>query len=646
MASICLASRCSSGPLSGRSRRTASISRLRALLIEQQHGSPFAKYEKLLDLGRGTFGDVSLIKNKDTGIKSALKAVRLDNADMTSAQIKREISHLVRLDHPNIIKLYEYYESKDFMYLILDFAEGGELFGVIPNLATLTEKWLRTVMLQITRAVSYCHSLSVIHKDMKPQNVLLMSKVNVEEDPHVVVADLGIAEIVSKSGNGKEFFGTLEYMAPEVYDKRTFGPKCDVWSLGCVLYQLLTGYVPFENYPPDKEDYDKGMSRGVPLLLRKKSNCAESAAELTLAMITYEQRKRPTSQEALQMEWFTTQAVEEASVLSKDLITSLQAFRQRSAAARGLLLRITSRMHAGDIPRIDQAFREIDTDNTGMLDVDEVKAVLEKFNVPAEDMPTVMKAMNLDDDGVICYSEFVAAGLFMHGDRLAEMLAAAFSECDTDHSGEVSCDELKALLRRGFEKCKPSGGCPEDEDIDKMFEDIDTDCKGSISLEEFKGHFVGAPMMTSAVEAPRTPTPRMGSRSLSRQLTPSMRCRSRSNMHMADLRPSTVGDLHKLFVTIDLNHTEYVSITELKMFWERTFGQAPPLFKEGGASETDDLITWDQFLALCTAFKHSGTIDEDAILNDLHAAVHDGSLEEWTFGRRALMVGAAAARGG
>lgn len=151
-----------------------------------------------------------------------------------------EIKILKLVDHPNIIKLYEVYEDERYIYLVMEYCRGGELIERIVEKSTFSEQEAANLMKKIFQAINHLHNQGISHRDLKPENILYTSK---EPNAEIKLADFGLS---SKFGEDKmhSIVGTCYYIAPEVL-RREYGPKCDIWSLGVIMYQLLCGKTPF-----------------------------------------------------------------------------------------------------------------------------------------------------------------------------------------------------------------------------------------------------------------------------------------------------------------------------------------------------------------------------------------------------------------
>eukprot|EP00262_Sarcandra_glabra_P022220 TRINITY_DN9779_c0_g1_i1.p1 TRINITY_DN9779_c0_g1~~TRINITY_DN9779_c0_g1_i1.p1 ORF type:complete len:441 (+),score=75.40 TRINITY_DN9779_c0_g1_i1:82-1404(+) len=205
------------------------------------------KYEIGKTLGEGSFAKVKYARNVVTGDSVAIKV--LDKAQVLRhkmiEQIKREISTMKLIKHPNVVKLYEVMASKTKIYIVLEFAGGGELFDKIANHGRLKEDEARRYFQHLINAVDYCHSRGVFHRDLKPENLLLDSYGTLK------VSDFGLSAFsqqIRADGLLHTACGTPNYVAPEVLnDKGYNGTTADVWSCGVILFVLMAGYLPFDD---------------------------------------------------------------------------------------------------------------------------------------------------------------------------------------------------------------------------------------------------------------------------------------------------------------------------------------------------------------------------------------------------------------
>lgn len=252
-------------------------------------------YETTRTLGTGAFGTVALAKKKNSDTFYAIKSISKQNIlrSQMGEQVKKEISIMKDLDHPNIVRIIEVLMSTDYLYIVMDYVEGGELYTKIARGGRLQNDECKKYVRQLCSALNYCHSRNVCHRDIKPQNILL------DKNDNALLADFGFASIMevdelkknmgtdavlkrddgvpstmvfSSNNNDKTsrdmeapsrmmkamstVCGTMAYMAPEIFNReKYFGDKADVWSLGVVIYVLLVGFMPFKESDTSKSRY-------------------------------------------------------------------------------------------------------------------------------------------------------------------------------------------------------------------------------------------------------------------------------------------------------------------------------------------------------------------------------------------------------
>ncbi|CAK9148123.1 unnamed protein product [Ilex paraguariensis] len=204
------------------------------------------RYELGRLLGQGTFAKVYYGRNLKTGQSVAVKIIDKEKVMRVGLidQIKREISVMRLVKHPNVVQLYEVMASKTKIYFAMEYVRGGELFNKVAK-GRLKEDAARKYFQQLIAAVDFCHSRGVYHRDLKPENLLL------DESENLKVSDFGLSALFeSKRQDGllHTTCGTPAYVAPEVINKRGYdGEKTDIWSCGVILFVLLAGYLPFHD---------------------------------------------------------------------------------------------------------------------------------------------------------------------------------------------------------------------------------------------------------------------------------------------------------------------------------------------------------------------------------------------------------------
>ncbi|RZC41479.1 serine/threonine-protein kinase MARK2, partial [Asbolus verrucosus] len=200
------------------------------------------KYKLLKTIGKGNFAKVKLAKHVPTGKEVAIKIIDKTQLNPSSLQkLFREVRIMKMLDHPNIVKLFQVIETEKTLYLVMEYASGGEVFDYLVLHGRMKEKEARSKFRQIVSAVQYCHQKRIIHRDLKAENLLLDSEMNIK------IADFGFSNEFTPGNKLDTFCGSPPYAAPELFQGKKYdGPEVDVWSLGVILYTLVSGSLPFD----------------------------------------------------------------------------------------------------------------------------------------------------------------------------------------------------------------------------------------------------------------------------------------------------------------------------------------------------------------------------------------------------------------
>uniref|UniRef100_A0A7N0U2N9 non-specific serine/threonine protein kinase n=1 Tax=Kalanchoe fedtschenkoi TaxID=63787 RepID=A0A7N0U2N9_KALFE len=213
---------------------------------EKKHALLLGRYEMGKLLGQGTFAKVYHARNVKTEEEVAIKIIDKEKILKGGliAHIKREVSNLRRVRHPNIVQLFEVMATRTKIYFVMEYVKGGELFNKVAK-GRLKEEVARKYFQQLISAVGFCHDRGVFHRDLKPENLLL------DENGDLKVTDFGLSAVsdqIKQDGLFHTFCGTPAYVAPEVLARKGYdAAKVDVWSCGVILFVLMAGYLPFQD---------------------------------------------------------------------------------------------------------------------------------------------------------------------------------------------------------------------------------------------------------------------------------------------------------------------------------------------------------------------------------------------------------------
>lgn len=282
-----------------------------------------------MQLGLGAFAVVFIGTHRPTGSEYAVK--QIDRSTMFWGDrdaLKDEIANLkLAREGPNIVQLYEVYEERAFCYLVMELMSGGELLEFIIEKKTFTEQEARSSVRCVLQALAYMHDKRVAHRDIKPENLLLSDHKDLNS---VKLADFSFAKHVRKHNECRTLCGTPGYLAPEMLERfPAYGVKCDVWSVGCLLFLLLCGYLPFDD---EDDDVVFDLTRDGQFEFRPEfwKYVSKSAKTLVTKMLTVNPKKRISASNALKSHWIEKgdEAVEERQLHVKKLKNLIEGKRK------------------------------------------------------------------------------------------------------------------------------------------------------------------------------------------------------------------------------------------------------------------------------------------------------------------------------
>ncbi|KAI3833720.1 hypothetical protein MKX03_004055 [Papaver bracteatum] len=430
------------------------------------------------ELGRGEFGVTYLCIGKESkellAVKSISKRKLRSNVDVED--VRREVQIMKHLPmNSNIVSLKETYEDENGVHLVMELCEGGELFDRIVARGHYNERAAASVVKTIVEVVQICHNYGVIHRDLKPENFLFANK---KENSPLKAIDFGLSIFFKPGEKFSEIVGSPYYMAPEVL-KRNYGPEIDIWSAGVILYILLCGVPPF--WAESEQGVAQAIIRGVIDFKRDPwPNVSESAKDLVSKMLQADPKLRLTAKQVLEHSWLQ-HAKKAPNVSLGDVVKSrLKQFSVMNRFKRKALRVIAEHLSVEEVEDIKVMFQKIDTDNDGIVSVEELKVGLQKFGsqLAESEVQMLIEAVDTNGKGTMDYGEFVAVSLHLQRMANDEHLRRAFSYFDKDSNGYIELQELEdALLEDGTEDCVDVAN--------DIFQEVDTDKDGKISYDEF-----------------------------------------------------------------------------------------------------------------------------------------------------------------
>ncbi|KAK6942508.1 EF-hand domain [Dillenia turbinata] len=427
-------------------------------------------------LGHGQFGTTFLCTEKATGKQYACKSiakrklVARDDVD----DVRREIQIMHHLsDHPNIISIKGAYEDAVAVHMVMELCTGGELFDRIVKRGHYSERKAAELIRTIVSATEACHSLGVMHRDLKPENFLFVDE---KEDSALKTIDFGLSVFFKPGEYFSDVVGSPYYVAPEVL-RKCYGPAADVWSVGVILYILLSGVPPFWA-ETEQAIFEEVLHGDLDFSSDPWPSISESAKDLVRKMLVRDPRKRLTAHEVLCHPWIQDGGAVPDKPLDSAVLSRLKQFSAMNKLKKMALRIIAENLSEEEIAGLKEMFKMIDTDNSGQITFEELKVGLKRFgaNLKESEIYDLMQAADVDNSGTIDYGEFIAATLHLNKIEREDHLYAAFSYFDRDGSGYITQDELR-------QACEEFG--IEEFHSEDMIREVDQDNDGRIDYKEF-----------------------------------------------------------------------------------------------------------------------------------------------------------------
>uniref|UniRef100_A0A8D3CCS8 Calcium/calmodulin-dependent protein kinase IGb n=1 Tax=Scophthalmus maximus TaxID=52904 RepID=A0A8D3CCS8_SCOMX len=325
--------------------------------LNHRDPSPITRSSMCVFVCRGAFSEVYMVKEKKTGKLFAMKCVK--KKQKNDLNLENEITVLRRIQHDNVVRMEDFYESRTHYYLIMELVSGGELFDRILDRGVYSEKDASSVIKQVLQAVSYLHQNGVVHRDLKPENILYYSH---DENSKVMISDFGLSKMVD-NGVMSTACGTPGYVAPEVLAQKPYSKAVDCWSIGVITYILLCGYPPF---------YEESETRLFSKIMKAQyefdspfwDDISESAKDFTRNMMQKDPNMRFTTDQALRHPWIIGKTAR-----SHDIYYSVSVQIQKNFAKSKWKQAINAAVAINHMKKLQQAHSELAMRQTSIPDI-------------------------------------------------------------------------------------------------------------------------------------------------------------------------------------------------------------------------------------------------------------------------------------
>ena len=386
-------------------------------------------YEFISMLGNGSFGKVRLYRDKN--FKELLFAIKtLKKEGISPYQfnlLKREVDILSNMDHPNIVKYFGIFEDDLFIHIVMEYLKGQDLSKIISlkNYNDFSENQMGIIIQQLLKALSFIHSKKIIHRDIKPENILFSDKKNLYT---LKLIDFGLA---ANSDQEIKTVGTPSYMSPEMIDGNVTYVS-DIWSVGVIVYQMITGDLPFIGKGDDNKTlYEKIKNGNYDTEILNEKDCSEEVKDFINKALQKDIKNRLTVDEALNHPWIKKFSINnlDQNLINEDSIKLFIQFSKRPALHKEIFYFFAKISNETDIVDYKNVFNSFDANNKGCLSKEDLKTGLEKnkIDIDEDTLDCIFKGLDFHNSGRISYSEFLAAMVSSKNFNKEEKIKSVFN---------------------------------------------------------------------------------------------------------------------------------------------------------------------------------------------------------------------------
>ena len=459
------------------------------MLLKERNVDPLTLYTELDMLGDGAYGKVVKVCHRVNKVLRAMKIIDKNKLSLGSEEeeaLINEINIVKSLDHPNIMKVYEFFNKDNCLYIISELLSGGELLAKINENNYLSEDVSAFLMKQIFSAVDFCHQKGIIHRDLKPENILIESEEEANKEFFTIkIIDFGTSDKLKKGEMFNLNVGTPLYISPEVLNNN-YNEKCDIWSCGVIMYMMLSGQPPFKG-ENDEEIYQSIKKAKFNFDDEIWDGISSEAKDLIKNLLKKDINERYSAKEALRHPW-RTKFKRNKNIDKKKLNEVVMNLKKFSATLKLQQLALAYIVHnliaKEDCDFLREVFIIFDESGSGKLTKDQLIKGLNNVLTQEEsekEVNRLMEFIDVDGNGFIEYEEFLRAGLNKEKILTEENLETTFNLFDINKRRKINSKEIGMLLGQGDDI---------DEEKEKVWKELvaeaDVDKDGEINFDDFK----------------------------------------------------------------------------------------------------------------------------------------------------------------
>ncbi|CAE7238987.1 CPK2 [Symbiodinium natans] len=450
-------------------------------------------------LGEGCSGLVIMAKGRKDGRKYALKRIhKLKVQAKVLKQLTAEVEIYLMLDHPHIAALRDVYETEAEIALLTECCEGGELYSRLSNSGTYAESDAAEATHQMLLAVGYLHAHHVVHRDLKLENFLYETQ---ESNAALKLIDFGFAKIWDPSTLMLASCGSIAYVSPDVLKGEGYTSKCDLWSLGVIVFMLLVGYPPFHG--SEKDMRTNILAASVDWSHKSRwRKVSEDAVDFVKMLLVKDPKGRMDVGQALEHKWLKPRNLKDPHpVLDRDALRALRRYADTSKVRRAVLQLLAQELAPDETKDLREVFLSLDKTGEGTISLGELKQAIRGEVAPeatpeavegsspkspktpaarlrrakSEVIGSLFEVLDANGDEQVYYSDFLAATMDVRKQLREEAVLSAFNRLDADGSGTISPDDLRKVIGETFEGVN----------VELLVREADAACRGELTFQDF-----------------------------------------------------------------------------------------------------------------------------------------------------------------
>ena len=442
-------------------------------------------------LGKGSFGVVrtgyrikEISPHKIYAIKSIDKT-KISQRDIDN--LEKEIDIISSLDHPNIARFYETFHDERYFHIVTELCRGKELTKLLKqNGGKLNERKCRIIIMKILHAINYCHSHGIVHCDLKPDNIIFESPNEEEENEDILnlldlkLLDFGLSSRIKKNEKLNNTVGTAYFIAPETI-KGEYDEKCDMWSIGVILYYILSGKFPFTGNS-NFEIFEK-IQKSEPVFKNLFKDVSQNAIDFIKKCLVKNPNERPSAKECLSHPWLEPifKHIHSDVFLKDNLILNFTSYHKCPQLKKLILKYLVNNMGHTELGPYKSAFYAFDFKNQGIVTKTDIKKIFNLYNVDTTEtqIKNIMSICDEPSNSFLTYSEFICCCINIGDVLTPEKLINTFLFFDLDNNLLIDSNDLKnTLLRCGRDVINQK-------DIEKIILEATKETDNKININQF-----------------------------------------------------------------------------------------------------------------------------------------------------------------